>query len=235
MNDNVLIGIMVLITFLGVVLFEIIRRRRQLRKALAEPEPTMSDLGYESVDFEDPTAFLNKITKLHGYFASPVPLYKKQVPEGDIYMYMINSKPGTTRSGEIRIKITLVSPGLDLPHFSIAPISKQTNEKSPGVFKIIKDISLTNYSRKDLKPIKLGVDEEFENAFVIQANDEAKAKEFLTRSRLEQLKSLRRNYILECNETDFSIDDPAQKEQGWEYVVRAGRDARKIWSILSSE
>jgi hypothetical protein len=235
MNDNVLIGIMVLITFLGVVLFEIIRRRRWLREARAEPEPTMSDLGYESVELEDPLPFLRKVTNLHGYLANPIPLYKKQVPEGDMYMYMIEKEPGNTRPIEVRVKITLVSPSLDLPHFSIAPISKQSNDKSPGLFKIIKDIFSTTYSRKDLKPIKLGVDEEFENAFVIQANDEEKVKEFLTRSRLEQLKSLRRNYILECNETDFSIDDPAQKEQGWEYVVQAGRDARKIWSILSSE
>ncbi len=235
MNGTVLVVIAVLITVLGIVLFGVLRVRMQLRKATAEPEPTMSDLGYESVDFEDPTPFLRKITNLHGYFASPIPLYKKQVPEGEIYMYMINTKPGATRSGEIRIKITLVSPSLDLPHFSIAPVSKQTNDKSPGVFKIIKDTFSTTYSRKDLKPIQLGVDEEFENTHVIQANDESRAREFLTRSKLEQLKSLRRNYILECNETDFSIDDPAQKEQGWEYVVQAGRDAQKIWSILSSD
>lgn len=235
MNETVIIVIMTVLTMLGIVLFGIIRVHRQHRKAAAEPGPTMSDLGYESVDFEDPTPFLRKITNLHGYFASPVPLYKKQVPEGEIYIYMINMKPGNTRSVEIRIKITLVSPNLDLPHFSIAPISKQKNDKSPGVFKIIKDFFSTTYSRKDLKPIKLGIDEEFENSHVIQASDEAKAREFLTRLRLEQLKSLRRDYILECNETDFSIDDPSQEEQGWEYLVQAGRDAQKIWTILSSE
>jgi hypothetical protein len=235
MNETVFIVIAVLITFLGIVLFEILRTRRQLRKAAAQSGPTMSDLGYESVDFEDPIPFQRKVANLHGYYPLPIPVYKRQVPEGEIYMYMIDMKPGDSRSVEIRIKITLVSPNLDLPHFSIAPISKQTNDKSPGVFKIIKDVFSTNYSRKDLKPIKLGLDEEFENTHVIQANDEAKAKEFLTRSRLEKLKSLRRNYLLECNETDFSIDDPAQKEQDWEYVVQAARDAQKIWSILSSE
>ena len=235
MNDTVLIGIMVLLTFLGVVLFEIIRRRRQLSKALTEPGPTISDLGYEPVEFEDPTPFLRRVEKLHGNFASPVRAAKRPVPEGEIYMYLIDMKPGNTRSTEIRIKITLVSPNLDLPHFSIAPILYQENDKSPSVFRMIKDNFPTTYSRKDLKPIKLGVDEEFENSHVIQANDEGKAREFLTRSRLDQLKSLRRDYILECNETDFSIDDPAQKEQDWKYLVQAARDAQKIWSILSSD
>jgi hypothetical protein len=173
----------------------------------------MSDLGYEFVDFEDedPTPFVRKITNLHGYYASPFQCTRNRFRRGK-YMYMINTKPVATRSGEIRIKITLVSPSLDLPHFSIAPISQRTTDKRPGVYKNIKDIFSTTYSRKDLKPIKLGVDEEFENSHVIQANDEGKAREFLKRSRLEKLKSLRRDYILECNETDFSIDDPAQKE-----------------------
>jgi hypothetical protein len=236
-NENVIVIIIVLITVLVIVLFEILRMHRRLRKAAAEPEPTMSDLGYEFVDFEDedPTPFVRKITNLHGYYASPVPVYKKQVPEGEIYMYMINTKPGATRSGEIRIKITLVSPSLNLPHLSIAPISKQTTDKRPGVFKIIKSIFSTDYSRKDLTLIQLGIDEEFENTHVIQANDEAKAREFLTRSRLEQLKSLRRNYILKCNETDFSIDDPAQEEQDWKYLVQTARDAQTICRILSSD
>jgi hypothetical protein len=92
MNDTFLIIIMVLITFLGIVLFEIIRIRSRLRKAAAEPEPTMSDLGYESVDFEDPTPFIKMVVNLHGYFASPIPMYKRQVPEGEIYMYMINDR-----------------------------------------------------------------------------------------------------------------------------------------------
>jgi hypothetical protein len=65
MNGTVLTVIAILLLVLGIVLFGIIRDRRQLQKAAAESALTLSDLSYEFVDFEDPTPFLWKVAKLH--------------------------------------------------------------------------------------------------------------------------------------------------------------------------
>lgn len=232
MNETVLLVMGVFLV--GIGFFGIIQRRKQLRKIAADPGPTLSDLGYEEADFEDPYPFLLKVSRLHGKTKRPIGVYRRQIPEGEMYLYGINMKSPTSGSVDIRTKITIVSPSIDLPHLSIAPIWKQKNDKNLSVSKIVKRIFPTPYSRRDLKTIRLGIDEEFENTHLIQANDEAKARDFLTSSRLKQLKSFKRQYVIECNESDLSIADPAQKKQDWEYLVQTARDAQAICRMLSS-
>ncbi len=232
MSDN-LIAFIVLI-FIFAILFVFDRIRWRKIEDASRHEPTFSDLDYEWFNVDDAREFLDKLHILHGKLVRPIDTFKKSVPEGDILAYSINVNPGSSRSSERRYKLTIVTPNLHLPHFSIMPIPKEEG-KTSGLSKTLMRIFPKRYRRNDQKPVQLGLDEEFEKTHVIKTSDEAALRKFLMHTRLDKLKDLRTEYIIECNETDLSIEDPAVEDQGWKDLVQAERDLREISWIFSAE